>query len=71
MYNLPTERLDAIVRTLALRMAGASSQNTAKLYTCTPSIKLSTKNLRCFYTATATENNVTLVLLGIVDRHGQ
>ena len=26
---------------------------------CTLSIKLSTKNLHCFYTATATENNVT------------
>ena len=30
---------------------------------CTPNIKLSTKNLRCFYTATATERDVTTVLL--------
>ena len=28
---------------------------------CTPSIKLSTKNLRCLYTATATENDVTIL----------
>ena len=29
---------------------------------CTPSIKLSTKDLRCFYTATATESNVTTLI---------
>ena len=30
--------------------------------TCTPNIKLSTKNLRCFYTTTATEKDVTSLI---------
>ena len=46
---------------LALRMTRASSQNIGKLYTEHHS-KLSTKNLRCFYTTTATESDVILLL---------
>ena len=38
-------------------------QLNARCATCTPSIKLSTKSLRCFSTATATENDVTTCML--------
>ena len=39
------------------------------LASCTPNIKLSTKNLRCFYTATATEKDVTSKLKDIVSQY--
>ena len=51
MYNLLTFRLDALVIPRARMTTRASSR----------SIKLSTKNLCCFSTATATENDVTMV----------
>ena len=40
--------IDALVILRALRMTRASSLNVGKLYTDRASIKLSTKNLRCF-----------------------
>ena len=43
-----------------------SSHNIIIIASCTPSIKLSTKNLRCFYTTTATKSDGTSVIIIII-----
>ena len=50
--------------TFTLRMTRASSRNVGKLYI--EHYKLSTKNLRCFHTATATEKDVDRRSLAII-----
>ena len=56
MYNLPTFRLDALV---ILGAKGWLEHLVEMSASCTPKTKLSAKNLCCFYTATATEKDVT------------